>query len=138
MRLIAPIIVLGLLTATGALAQSPNLEIAITEGERLAASVEAAPTEPYQGGPWASIPPTPLNATTEPTAASFRIRTWKEADRARVVVFAVTRDKQRTATDREVETQIATFLLAAGDSLQVSEASKYGARPVTVSARPRQ
>ena len=130
---VALVTLLGGITST---AQSPNLEIAISEGRKFA-SVEAVRMEPYQDGPWASIPPTALAPADEPAAADFKIRAWKEADRARVVVFAVTRAERRAGTDRETETQIATFLLAAGDSREVPETSKYAARPVTISARLR-
>ena len=70
MRLVTlRVVAVGLLAGSHSFAQSRNLEIAITEG-RKAASVEVVRSTPYQSGPWAAIPSTPLNPSTEPAAAA--------------------------------------------------------------------
>ena len=127
-----------LATSIASSAQSPSVTVSISQGA-LRASVVAARTQPYQGGPWASIPATPLHAGTATTAADFRIRAWREAEKTRVVVFAVVRDntKRVKSENGEREIQISTFLLAAGDSTDVLSAEQYGAAAVTVSARIR-
>ena len=47
-----------------------------------------------------------------------------------MVVFAVIPEEK----DREKETQIATFLIDPGQSVEVTETEPYGAMPVTITA----
>lgn len=64
------------------------------------------------------------------TAAEFRVRVWQEGQRIRVVVFAIIPEEK----DREKETQIATFLIDPGQSIRVTETTRYGAAHVVVRA----
>ena len=110
------------------IAQSQALKVNISE-RRSRAGLAAVQTPYATGGPWAAIPAAASGAAPV-TAAAFRIRTWTEGTGARVIVFAV-----QTRTDgTEGETQIASFAIQAGESREVAATSKYGARPVTVSA----
>jgi len=113
-------------------AQSTRVDVTIARG-RCVASVGAERTEPYAGGPWAAIPASCLNDSPEATARDFRIRAWKEAESTRVVVFAVVTDA--TAATKERETQIATFLMSSGQSVNVTQTAEYNAAPVTVSTK---
>jgi hypothetical protein len=110
------------------MAQSQALKVNISEG-RFLAGLAAVQTPYATGGPWAAIPSAASGAAPV-TATAFRIRTWAEGTGARVIVFAV----QPRTDGTESETQIASFALQAGESREVTATSKYGARPVTVSA----
>ena len=96
------------------------------------ASVGAAHTAIYSGGPWASVPARPIKPDTQVTATEFRIRAWKapQATAARVALFAVSRD----SSDRETETEMAIFAIEVGQSVEVKDTEKYGAAHVTLSA----
>lgn len=85
--------------------------------------------EMYVGGPSAAIG-TPGHEQVP--AVKFSIRAWKEGQKARVVVYAVLDDKR--APGGNTETPIATFTLAARESIQVPEAEKWGGKPLSVSA----
>ena len=65
----------------------------------------------------------------------FSIRAWREGEKARVVVYAKLRDTR--APGGSTETPIATFSLAAGESVQVPEAEKWGGDRLAVSAAQR-
>jgi hypothetical protein len=129
MRLSAFVVVLGLAGGIVLSAQSSATVVSISEG-RSRAGLAVAVAAPYQGGPWAGVPANPLRPESKVTASTFRIRAWKEGQRARVVVFAVIPEEK----DREKETQIATFLIDPGQSVEVTETDQYGAAHVTVSA----
>ena len=65
----------------------------------------------------------------------------QEGSAARVVVLAVTNQEalfrdggREPATSLEPDTQIATFLLKAGESVEVTQTERYGAAHVVVSA----
>ena len=103
--------------------------MSILQNGRERAAVWAQQTEPYQNGPWAAVQALPLKDTA-PTVKSFRIRTWREDAKARVVVFAVARDESAPSGERE--TQIATFLLADGASKDVTKTTQYQAAAITV------
>lgn len=125
---------LGVLFAMGVVASAfaqSSTTVEIRQG-RSRASIKAVRTEPYAGGPWAAVPATALRLDSTLSTNDFRIRAWAEAGRTRVVVYAVSRG-DRT---REVETQIATFLLTSGESRTVIETEQYGAAHVFVSAEP--
>jgi Flp pilus assembly protein CpaB len=124
-------VMLFVMTMAVVSAQSPAVEVAISHGRQRAA-VTATVSEPYQGGPWAAIPATPLREGTAATASDFRVRAWREGDRTRAVVFAVLRDDHAPNGEREI--QIATYLFAPGDSVDVVQTEKYGAARVTLSA----
>lgn len=113
-------------------AQSSTTVVTISEG-RSRAGLEVAFTAPYQGGPWAAVPASPFRLDSNVTAAGFRIRAWKEGQRARVVVFVIIPEEK----GREKETQIATFSIEPGQSVEVTETEQYGATHVTVSAAAR-
>ena len=110
-----------------------STRVEIRQG-RSRAALEPAGTEPYTGGPWASVPAAALRSDSTASTDAFRIRAWVEAGKTRVVVFAVRRD----APTRETETQIATFLLTPGESRDVVETERYGASHVFVSVEPGQ
>ena len=114
------------------LAQAEPVRVTIARG-RCVASVQAVRTAPYDGGPWAEIPASCLNDSPHATAKDFRIRAWKEADRTRVVVFAVMEDANAAAKEREK--QIATFVISPGQSINVTETTTYNAEPVTLCAK---
>lgn len=139
MRCVTALLVALLVAATAA-AQAPPLWISIAEG-RSRAGVAPTPQPSTTGTPWAAIPATPLTPDSALTAFAFRIRSWQEGSAARVVVLAVTsrdalsRDGTREpATPVEPDTQIATFLLTAGESVEVTQTERYGAAHVVVSA----
>jgi hypothetical protein len=113
-------------------AQSEQLWVSVFEGTSRAGLVPVA--EPYAtAGPWAAIPSRAAADSVPPSASDFRIRTWMENGNARVLVFAVWSEPIADRTI-ERENQIATFVLAAGHSREVTEAERYGAVPFTVSA----
>jgi hypothetical protein len=124
--------VFAVVTATIVSAQSPTLDVTIARG-RCVGSLRAEMTEPYQGGPWAGMPASCLNDSPQATAKGFRIRAWKEAESARVVVYVVVEDA--AAPDKERESQIAIFTLSSGQSVNVTQAGQYNALPFTVSAK---
>lgn len=109
-------------------AQLSRIEVAITEGSRRA-SVVASATPNVSGAPWAAIPARPLPGRASADCEWFRIRAWAEGDGARVIVFAVNRQPEG-----DQETQIATYHLQAGESVEVSATPRYGARPVRLEA----
>jgi hypothetical protein len=111
-------------------AQAPSMRVSITEGER--GAWVGPMSEPYiTGGPWAAIPAQPLTPRSVLTAYAFRIRSWHEGSAARVLVLAVTRD---AASNAEQDTQIATFLLKAGEAVEVTQTERYGAAHVVITA----
>jgi hypothetical protein len=61
-------------------AQSTAVDVTIARGS-CRASVRAAKTEPYAGGPWAAIRASCMNDSPQTTAQDFRIRVWKLAQR---------------------------------------------------------
>lgn len=127
MRYVAALVALLVVSPS---AQAPSMWVSISEGPRRAGLAPVADVY-TTGGPWAAIPAQQLNAGSQLTADHFRIRSWLEGSAARVVVFAVTVD---STTKRETETQIATFAISAGDSVDVTQTERYGAAHVVVSA----
>ena len=110
--------------------QSPAPLVTISS-ERCGASVEAARTEPYDDAPSASIS-YPCIGNTGREKPHLRIRAWKEADAARVVVFSVTIGDERTP---DAEKQVATFLLTAGQSVELPQTATSAGAVVTISAK---
>ena len=92
-----------------------STRVEIRQG-RSRAALEPAGTEPYTGGPWASVPAAALRSDSTASTDAFRIRAWVEAGK----------------------TQIATFLLTPGESRDVVETERYGASHVFVSVEPGQ
>jgi len=84
----------------------------------------------YVEGPTAGIGVAGRETAADPVY--FSVRAWREEDKARVVVYAKLPDKR--APEGSTETPIATFSLAAGESVQVPEAEKWGGDRLTVSA----
>ena len=118
--------------AAGIVAAVQTLAPIVTiSSERCAASVEAARTEPYDDAPSASIPD-PCIGNAGRGTPQLRIRAWKEADAARVVVFSVSLSDGRT---RETERQVATFLLTAGQSVELPQTATSAGAAVTISAK---
>src|SRR5262245_9372645 len=125
-------LLLAVVTTASAFGQSPT-RVEIRQG-RSRAAVEPAGTEPYAGGPWASVPAAALRSDSPISIDAFRIRAWVESGKTRVVVFAV----RRESPTRESETQIATVLLVSGEARDVVETERYGASHVLVSVEPGQ
>jgi hypothetical protein len=123
------LVVVTLATVASSATAQTRLDAVISQG-RSRASVEVVLTEPYGGGPWASVPAARLTESSNLAAKGFRIRTWNEDGRARVVVFAVQLDDR----EKESETQIATFLLRVGESRNVTQTEQHGAAHVLVTA----
>ena len=118
--------------AAGVVAAVQTLAPIVTvSSERCAASVEAARTEPYDDAPSASIP-YPCIGNSGATAPQLRIRAWKEADATRVVVFFVT---VSDGAPPDAEKQVATFLLTAGQSVELPPATTSAGAAVTISAK---
>jgi hypothetical protein len=83
----------------------------------------------YLAQPVARVPAEPARQDATLTALAFSVRAWKEGDGARVVVSAVV-----PVSRGEVETPIATFALAHGESRRVTETEQWGASPVLLRA----
>jgi hypothetical protein len=98
--------------------------------------VELQRTEIYLDAPSAEVPVRAAVPGATVAASSFRIRAWKEGEAPRVVVYAVMADPR--APRRETETAIATFLLAVGGSMVVSQTQEWGGKPIMVSVSQRQ
>jgi hypothetical protein len=81
------------------------------------------------------LPARPLTPDVTPTVTHFRIRTWLEGAGVRVLVFAVTQ-KAALPSDDDLEVQIASVSVPAGQSVVIDATEKYNAQPVTVRARP--
>ena len=84
----------------------------------------------YLAEPSGSAPAEPLTATTQPTASRFSVRAWTEADKIRVVAFAVIPDPRDPA--RSLETPIDTFTLDRVGAGHLVDTAQWGARPVMV------
>jgi hypothetical protein len=111
----------------------PSVAVAIGPvGQKWTAAVGLQRNEIYVGGPWAEARAMPLAPGTKVTASGFRVRTWKEGDVARVVVYAVMIDDR--APQSQTETPISTFTLTLGQSVEVRETGDWGAAHVAVSA----
>lgn len=99
------------------------------------ASVMVTQPEIYVDRPTAGVGPAvphPGNAVPE---LMFTIRSWREADAARVVVFARLQD-ERAPTGR-TETPIATFRMHPGETVDVTESQAWGGPRYVVSAETR-
>jgi hypothetical protein len=95
------------------------------------ASVRVMRNEIYvDNGPTAGVGmPVPNGERSE---LMFTVRGWKEGEKARVVVSARLDDKR--APGGATETPIATFTIAATESIEVRETQKWGAPPLRVTA----
>ena len=123
------VVALALVFASQAAArqtQPLHLFVSITSSEAPGgAGVRVDRPEFYLGAPSAGVP-------GARRAVSFTITAWKEGDKARATVHAELRDDR--APGGFTQTPIATFGIAAGESVVVREAEKWGSTPVTVSA----
>jgi hypothetical protein len=107
--------------------QPLHLFVSITSSEAPGgAGVRVDRAEIYLGAPSAGVP------GARGAVSFFTIRAWKEGDKARATVYAELRDDR--APGGFTQTPIATFAIAAGESVVVREAEKWGSTPVTVSA----
>jgi hypothetical protein len=128
--------VAGILLSTAVLslsAQGAETWVEITTDGRNRSRVAVVEIAPYSGAPSASVAAQPQTSAVPPTAKAFAIRGWQEAGSTRVVVYAVT-VSDVNGKPVETMTQIATHLLALGQSAQVTETARYGSLPVTVTA----
>ncbi len=118
------------ITATAS-AQALKVEASDADGTTYAVLAPAA--APYTTGePSARIPALSRTPGSEPTAAFFRIRAWREGDGVRVLVFVVPPAPQGTTAS---ETQIASVLVPVGGKAVEVSAEKYDARSVLLVAR---
>ena len=94
------------------------------------ASVRVMMAEMYVDGPaaWIGVP----GQETAADPVFFSIRAWKEGEKARVIVYAKLKDPR--APGGSTETPIATFSLAAKETVHVPEAEKWGGPRLAVSA----
>jgi hypothetical protein len=60
------------------------------------------------------------------------IRTWQEGDKSRVVVYAVTEDRDSGGKNVDRESQLASYLLNGGESVEVAATERYGAAHIGV------
>lgn len=85
-------------------------------------------TTPYStDGRWEAIPASaPITSPGDtPLVSQFRIRSWVEGDGVRVLVFAVTRrDTAALKGFPDVEEQIASIALKAGESAEIAATDK--------------
>ena len=95
-------------------------------------NVRLQQTSFYLAEPSGSVPAQPLTATAQPTASRFSVRAWTEADKIRVVAFAVIPDPRDAA--RSLETPIDTVTLDRLGAGYLVDTAKWGARPVIVRA----
>src|SRR5262245_56687033 len=130
MRLLAFALVVFSVVLT---AQQPPVWVYISQ-DHLRAGVGVVQSEPYGGAPWAAIPARPLQPSAQVTVKSFRIRAWQETAKSRVVVYAVTEERDSGGKSVEQQTQIATYLLEFGESVDVAATERYGAAHVTLTA----
>lgn len=74
----------------------------------------------------------PKPGSAIPPELTFELGTWKEGDKARVVVYAALSDKR--APEGKTRTPISTFLIGPNESREVKEAHAWGAPGLVVSA----
>jgi hypothetical protein len=134
-RLIAVLVAIVSATSVthGVLAQDSLMTVTIATGltGQVAASIPVRMTEPYVVGPFAGT--SAREAVSERPALTFGIRSWKEGQSARVVVYAVLDDPR--VPQGHSETPIATFTLRRGRHVWVNEVTKWGEPPMVVSAQ---
>jgi hypothetical protein len=134
------LVVLSILIATVSAVASqvpakPTVSIAIGPvGKKWVAAVGVQSDEVYVGGGSAGTVAQPALSAAKVAVTNFRIRAWKEGDKARVIVYAVLIDDR--SPKGETETPISTFTLTLGQSVEVHETTAWGAAPVVVSAIP--
>ena len=141
--LAALVVALGSGSAVPQSAQGTRIEITADTGGR--AAVWASRSEIYLDAPAAGVGKPPVAGVDVPPAAGvgratgeslpplmFVVRSWKEADKARVVVYA--RLKDTRAPSGATETPIATFVMAPGDTRAVPEAEDWGGPRIAVTA----
>lgn len=115
------------------LAQEPAMTVTIATSltSPIAASIPVRMAEPYVAGPFAGT--AAREGRGERAVLTFGIRSWKEGQLARVVVYAVLADPR--VPEGHSETPIATFTLARGRHVWVNEVTKWGEPPLVVSAQ---
>jgi hypothetical protein len=86
-------------------------------------------TEFYLGQPVLHVPAIAVPGETL-RAVGFSLRSWKEGDGTRVVVYAVVSDARTPS--KELETVIATYALKQGASARVAETADWGAEPMII------
>jgi hypothetical protein len=117
------VLVLGLSGLVAA--QSPPVNVWISQG-RFDATITATRAEPYlSGDPYAGIPVT-ASGDNSRVVAQARVRAWPERNQTRVVVFAV----ENPAPGKYLETPVATFLASPGDPERVIQMDDFGGAPI--------
>lgn len=86
-------------------------------------------TEFYIGEPSVSVPAKAMTGATL-TASRFAIRAWREAEKISVVVYAVLTDPR--VPNGALETPIATYSLASGERVRVTQTEQWGASPFSL------
>lgn len=115
------------------LAQEPTMTVTIGTSltSPISASIPVRMTEPYVAGPFVGTAAREVRGARP--VLTFGIRSWKEGQLARVVVYAVLDDPR--VPEGYSETPIATFTLARGRHVWVNEVTKWGEPPIVVSAQ---
>jgi len=130
--IVAVVLALGNTASSALQAPPPELWITVEPSGRPGgqASVRAMNAEMYIEGPvaWIGVP----GQETSADPVFFSIRAWREGEKARVVVYARLKDPR--APGGSTETPIATFPLAAKETVHVPEAEKWGGPRLAVTA----
>lgn len=123
MRITAIALVIAALTPTARAQENISVELWLNDTQR-AALIPLS--EPYTAGPSIGAPVEAKSRTTIGDNWTI-VRSWKEGNKVRVMVFARDRAKR--------DTQIATRLLDIGATWIVEESADSGAAPVTIIVR---
>lgn len=86
-------------------------------------------TEFYIGEPSVVVPAKAMPGATL-KASHFAIRAWWEAEKIKTVVYAVVADPR--APNDALETPIATYALAIGQRVRVTQTEQWGASPIVL------
>lgn len=118
-------------------ASAQTTRVEVTDGLFRDSMQPAAQAYDVTGPLYAAIPASATTVDSKPTVPQFRIRSWIEGDGVRVLVSAVTR-RDTAALKRfpDLEEQIASVVLKAGESVEIAATDNYDARRIRVNALP--
>jgi hypothetical protein len=130
------VLVMALISSSAVLsAQQPAAPWAFVSQGQARSGVTVQQGGPYDNAPWASIPARPFRPDSQVTAKAFMIRSWQEADKSRVVVYAVTEDRDSSGKNVDRQSQLASYLLNGGESVEAAATERYGAARINVVIR---